>query len=480
MFDASQRMILAIVIVVYFFFLILVSLYFNRKTKTYEDYNVAGRSVSIFPIILTFVGTAVGGSTLLGYMENGYLMGMGQQWLNIGSFITGIILATFMLKKIRKIGQKNNMITVGDYTAYRFGEPARLPTVISMLIAYAAVTGMQFVGLATVLKLTLGINISLAIIIVWIFLTIKTYFGGLKSVIWQDALHGTVQTIGIVVLVIVVLVASGGWGNISDYASSTNNGGMLSLFNISPGEVLVYVFTIGAYQLVRQDIWQRFWAAESLKTSLNGFWISITLSLIIGLLTVIIGIIGKFGLKLTDVDPQLIYYGIVEDVFPFPMVIIMIITVLVTVISSADSFFISGATSIVNDLIRPRMKEFNDKKMLFYSKISVVIVSVIALLFALMIPELVELWVTGTAMLVSGLLAPVIIGMYWNKVTKRAGVLSMWFGLGSAVIWQIMGQPFDVQPVFIGLPISIIVLLIVTIFDNSQQNESYEEIEENL
>lgn len=480
MFSSGERTLLATVIIVYFLFLVLVSLYFNRKTKTYEDYNVAGRSVSLFPIILTFVGTAVGGSTLLGYMENGYLLGMGQQWLNIGSFITGSILALFLLKKIRKIGQKHNMVTIGDYTALRYGEKARLPTVISMLIAYSAVTGMQFVGLATVLKLTLGLNISLAIIIVWVFLTIKTYFGGLKSVIWQDSLHGTIQTIGIVVLIIVVLIKSGGWSNVSEYANSSGHGDMLGLFNIPASEVFVYIFTIGGYQLVRQDIWQRFWAAKNIKTASRGFWVSIALSLLIGLLTVVIGLVGRFGLRIKDIDPQLIYYGITENVFPFPLVIVMIITVLVTVISSADSFFISGATSIANDIIRPRVKYFDNEKMLFYSKISVIIVSIIALLFALTIPELVKLWTTGTAMLVSGLLAPVVIGMYWRKVTNQAGVVSMWLGLGSAVIWQIMGHPFGVHPVFVGLPLSIFALVILTFttIDHKQENTDVRNIYE--
>src|SRR5699024_10589828 len=168
LFNGQEKMLLGIIVIIYFAFLFGVSLVINiRKIKTYDDYNVAGRSVSIFPIILTFVGTAVGGSTLLGYMENGFLLGMGQQWLNIGTIIAGIIMASFFVKHIRQLGEKYNMVTIGDFTALRYGEKARIPTVISILVAYCAITGMQFVAIATILNLTIGISISVGILISW-------------------------------------------------------------------------------------------------------------------------------------------------------------------------------------------------------------------------------------------------------------------------------------------------------------------------
>lgn len=100
--------------------------------------------------------------------------------------------------------------------------------------------------------------------------------------------------------------------------------------------------------------------------------------------------------------------------------------------------------------------------MLLWSRLSVLIISIISLILALSIPELVNLMVTGTAMAVSGLLAPIIFGLFWKKVTSAAGIASMWGGLISAVIWQVSGHPFGLHPIFIGLPVSIIILLAVT------------------
>ncbi|QKY68745.1 sodium:solute symporter [Lentibacillus sp. CBA3610] len=473
MFSGEERVLLAVIVLVYFIFLFVLALYMNRKTKTYEDYNVAGRSVSLFPIILTFIGTGVGGSTLLGYMENGYILGMGEQWINITMLFSVIIFALFLLKQIRRLGENHNMVTVGDYTSLRYGKQARIPTVISFLFSYCAMTGMQFVAIATILNLTIGLNMTLGIFIGWALLTLKTYFGGLKAVIWQDVIHGTIQTLGIILLFITILIAAGGWDEISGFASSVNQENMMSIMNIETSEILVYLLTLGVYQFIRQDLWQRVWAAKNVKTARNGYWISMIIAILTAAFVVAIGVISRYGLRLENIDPALIYYGVIEDVFPFSIVVVMLVVLLATVISSADSFFIAGSSSIVNDMIRPNVKQFDNQKMLFYSKISVLIVSVVALVAALTIPELVNLMVTGTAMSVSGLLAPVMFGLFWKSVTNAAGVASMWGGLVTAVIWQVLGHPFGLHPIFIGLPLSIAILLIVTFFTKqNDQNET--------
>lgn len=477
MYHSQEQMILGGLVIVYFLFLFGVSLYINQKSiKTYDDYNVAGRSVSIFPLILTFVGTAVGGSTLLGYMENGYRFGMGQHWLNFGTLFAGIILMFFFVKKIRQYGEKYNMVTIADFTTLRFGEGARFPTVISILIAYSAITGMQFVAIATILNLTIGLSITTGIIISWIMLTLKTYFGGMKSVIWQDAFHGTIQTIGIFTLFVVVIIASGGWGNMTENALAMNERANLSVFNISATQVFVYLLTIGAYQFVRQDLWQRFWAAKDLKTTTRGYWISIVLAFLTGFFVITIGVAGKYGLQMGDINPTLSYYEIIGNVFNFPMIIVMIIALLATVISTADSFFMAGASSIVNDIIKPRLKLQNDRKLLAYSRLSVIFVSLFSLLLALYIPQLVNLWVTGTAMLVSSLLAPVIFGLFWKGATKTGGTWAMWIGLFIAVGWQVAGHPFGIHPVFIGLPVSTILVVVISLLTKSNNsNVHYEE-----
>lgn len=480
MFTEQQQTTLAIIVFVYFLILMAIAFVINRQVKTYEDYSVAGRTVKPFPMILTLVGTAIGGSILLGYMTNGYVLGMGQIWLGLVIVVPSVLMAVFFLKRIRAVGAKHNMITIGDYTALRYGEKARLPTALSVLVAYCAITGMQFVAIATILNLTVDLDMTTGILISWVLLTVKTYFGGLKSVVFQDAIHGTIQTVGIFALFFTILVVAGGWDNISERAAAVGESAMLDPFNIGVVQLIVLFLTIGAYQFVRQDLWQRFWAAKSLKSLKVSFWIAIALQTVLCLVIVGIGVMARFGLQIEIDEPTQIYYAAAEAVFSFPLVVIMVIAVLATVISCADSFFLAGSASIVNDIVKPRLKDKQTPKMLMYSKLSVLITSVIACLLALYIPQLITLWIVGTAMLVSGILAPVLLGLLWSGVTRVAGVSAMWSGLAVAVGWQLMGQPFGVHPVLLGLPISIVVLVGVSLMTKDDSHVSAREEEEQL
>src|SRR5699024_4065944 len=240
----NEQFVLGFIIIIYFVFLLIMSLYIKRNIKTYDDDNMASRTVSVIPLILTFVGTGVGGATLLGYMENGYTLGMGQQWIHITMISAVIILALFFLKRIRLLCEKYNLVTIGDYTALRYGESARIPTVISFLFAYCAMTGMQFLSIASILNLTLGLNMTVGIILGWVLLTIKTYLGGLKAVIWQDVIQGTILTVGIIVLFFVVIYYSGGWSEVQANAINQNQNDMLDFLNITPNEILIYLLTL--------------------------------------------------------------------------------------------------------------------------------------------------------------------------------------------------------------------------------------------
>ncbi|WP_066636952.1 sodium:solute symporter family protein [Serinicoccus hydrothermalis] len=467
MFTEGQQSVLAVTTVVYFLLLLGVSVWIGtRQIRTYDDYNVASRNVSLFPLILTYVGTAIGGSLLLGIMTNGYVSGMGQQWFNIAILVVSVLMAVFVMKRVRQMGERHHYVTIGDFSAHRFGTAARLPTTLSVLTAYCAVTGMQFVSIALVLDLVAGIPLTQGIVISWLMLTLKTVFGGLKAVIWQDAVHGTLQTVAIFGLFVLVLVVVGDVSTVTDNARAAGEGQMVSLFGIGAAEVAVYALTVGAYQIVRQDLWQRAWAGRDLKTVMTGYWISVVLMTVTIVMVVWIGVWARFGLQIESADPALIYYEVIGELLPFPLVVVLIVALMATVISCADSFFMCGASSIVNDIIRPRLaRDVSQRSLLWWSRAAVIITSIIALVLALAVPRLVELWVTGTAMLVSGLLFPTLMALYLPRVSGRAGVVSMWAGLGVAVAWAVLGGSTGIHPVFLGFPVSVVTYLVLHAVD---------------
>src|SRR5699024_6738015 len=137
---------------------------------------------------------------------------------------------------------------------------------------------------------TIGLNMTLGILIGWALLTVKTYLGGLKADIWQDVIHGTILTLGVILLFFTVLKFSGSWQSISATATAANEGDMLNLFNITNNEIMIYLLTLAFYQLIRQDVYQRLWAPKNLNTACNGSWISMIIAVALGAILVAIGV----------------------------------------------------------------------------------------------------------------------------------------------------------------------------------------------
>src|SRR5699024_11690322 len=99
---------------------------------------------------------------------------------------------------------------------------------------------------------------------------------------------------------------------------------MLSVMNITPGEIMIYLLTLAVFQFVRQDLWQRVWAADSIKIAGSGYIISMIVAVTIGAVAVAIGVLSRYGLELGNIDPVLVYSGVVVDVFLFPLVALLL------------------------------------------------------------------------------------------------------------------------------------------------------------
>ncbi|MBF7054872.1 sodium:solute symporter family protein [Halomonas sp. KAO] len=450
---------------VYATFILLYAYYFYRKVKTFAGYNVAGRSIPLVPMILTILGTSIGGAMLLGLMADAYRIGISQMWMLFPLIGVLAILTAFFVRRLRQVGDKHELFTVGDYAAVRFGPLARYPASIANLVAISALTGMQFVALATILRLLFGLETTHGILIACAFLTLKTYLGGFTSVVWSDAVQGTIQTIGIVSLFAAIYVMSGGWGEIVTKAGDSGQRALLTLSNISTYKIALFMLTLGAAVLVRQDFWSRIWAARDLRTTIKAYWWSVVLVLITGLVVVLTGVFAKIGLGIVAEPPAMIYYHVIQEAMPFWFFALMLITLMATVVSCADSYFIAGASTLVSDFVQPHFRGASDRQLLMCSRGAVIVMALISLLLALAVPRLIQLWITGSAILVSSLLVPLLLGVLWTRPSRRAGACAMWAGLVVAMAWQLLGEPGGWSPVFVGVPASALMLAGIMLLD---------------
>ncbi len=95
--------------------------------------------------------------------------------------------------------------------------------------------------------------------------TVKSYLGGLKAVIKTDTIQGSLQNPGIIILFIVLFIMVGGYRGASELALAAGSPEPTNVFKMPVRDLLVFLLTLGGYQLIRQDTWQRIWAARDIK-----------------------------------------------------------------------------------------------------------------------------------------------------------------------------------------------------------------------
>lgn len=471
MYNSSQTTVILIMVVLYFVFLLGQGFYFRRRTKSADEFVTARNIMPFFPLVLSILGTASGGSTLLGITQTSYNLGFGYIWIQFPAFIIMIIMNVILVKPIRNVGNKYKLSTIPDFVALRYGEKLRIPAAMCIVFAFCAITGLQYIAIATFLNLMLGLNASIGIIVGFLLLSIKSYFGGLRAVIWSDTIQGTIQTLGIFALLAIGLIRSGGWGSVVANAAAAGVPEFTSFFNVDILEVLMFTLTIGAYQFLRQDQWQRIWAGKTGKTAFVSQWTSTAINIAVGFAVTAIGVLAKYGLFLEVPSNSNVFYSMINNLLPFGFQVVILVVLMATIVSCGDSFQLVSASSISNDILKPILKPKDDEQLLKHSRYSVFIAGTVACVLALSIPNLVKLWTVGTAMLTSGLMIPVICGFYWKRATNAGALASCLGGFGIALLWQILGAPMGLHPVFPGVAISLVLMVIVSLVTKRSPQE---------
>ena len=210
-----------IVILLYLFTLIGIGLYKANKIKTQSDFSVAGRSLTPWVLVGTMLATWMGTGSILGNAGKTYETGLAALILPLGS-VLGIIILTQIAGKVRSYEK----FTVPEILGDRFGQSARIISVIALVIAYMVIVSYQYNAGGAVLStiLTDGqgqslISVETGTIIAAVFIVLYTMLAGLVSVAYTDVANGIIILFSFIIAIPIFLYEAGG---VSDDISKLN------------------------------------------------------------------------------------------------------------------------------------------------------------------------------------------------------------------------------------------------------------------
>lgn len=173
------------IIVIYLLAMLLIGYFSGRKNESQEDYFLAGRSMPWFPIALSVAATMISGNSLVGGPGWAYNDGMYPFMVNIT-----VPFAVFIALSITTPIIYNLKITsVYEYMGLRLGNYSRMLAVTQFMINSIIQASSMIYIPALIINAITGIPFYIIVPITVIIAIIYTIMGGIKAVIWTDAIQ---------------------------------------------------------------------------------------------------------------------------------------------------------------------------------------------------------------------------------------------------------------------------------------------------
>ena len=434
-----------IVVVIYSSGLLGLGYYFKDQ-KSKKDYFLGGRSLGWFELGLSVMASQLSAISFISAAAFvGVRSGGGMQWLTF-EFAVPLAMIFLMLYIFPSL-YKRGIVSVYEFLEERFGRDTRMLISIVFQFSRAFATGIMIYAVALVLSVVLDFPIWVTILVTGVVTLIYSYQGGMKAVVWGDAIQMIILIIGIIVCIIYGLDYLGGWNSFVNQVDAARIKPVnFTDFGISGGDefgfwpmVLGGFFLYASYYGTDQSQAQRALSARSYdqvrKMLLFNGVARFPITLSYCLMGLIVGTYAfsnaEFMAKIPSDKPDLLMPVFIADYLPHGMIGLLITAILAAAMSSLSSAINSLSAATTQDFFSGRGDEQNQLKISRTLSIFWAVVCMVLAYFAGDIASTVIEAVNKIGSLFYGpIIATFIAGLIIPRIKQRA----MNIGLLSGVV----------------------------------------------
>lgn len=488
----SNEMYQIIAIGIYMAAMLYIGWYSYKKTSNLTDYMLGGRSLGPAVTALSAGAADMSGWLLMGLPGGIYVSGLANAWIAIGLTVGAYLNWLYVAPRLRSYTHvANDSITIPSFLENRFKDDTKLLRIVSgivILLFFTFYVSSGMVAGAVFFESSFGLDYHTGLVLVSAVVVAYTLFGGFLAVSYTDFIQGMMMLLALLLVPIIGFAKTGGPAETFDTIRSIDP----TLLDLFKGTTLLGIISTAAWGLGyfgQPHIITRFMAITSIKETKSARRIGMgwmIFSLIGAVLTALIGL--AYFTQNPDVkldNPEAVFI-VLGQIFFHPMFAgLMLAAVLAAIMSTISSQLIVTSSALTEDLYKILFKkEKSDKQYVFFGRLAVLVVAIIAASLA---------WVQNDTIL--GLVAyawagfgaafgPIIIlSLYWKKMTNWGAIFGMIAGAATVVIWSNVGLSdvmYEIVPGFIiNLVISVVVSLL-TYKPNPEIEKEFDMSVENL
>ena len=490
-----------VVFSLYAILILSIGLYVSRqkegKSKSAEDYFLAGKSLPWWAIGASLIAANISAEQFIGMSGSGFALGLAiasYEWM---AAITLLVVGKFFLP----IFIEKGLYTIPEFIEKRYS--SNLKTILAVfwiaLFVFVNLTTVLFLGgkaLDTIIGSGDGSILLTSIIGLALFAAAYSLWGGLAAVAWTDVVQVVLLIFGGLLMTYFALSNVTDTGNFIDglkyiYDKAPERFSMI----LSKGEIITpngrdawwdlpgLAVLIGGMWVANLYYWgfnqyiiQRTLAAKSLEEGQKGIVFAAFLKLIIPLIVVLPGIIayvmnldpetGQLNMALLSIEGFLGTAGniandnaapwLIKNFIPVGLKGLILAALAAAIVSSLASMINSTSTIFTMDIYKSTInKKADDKQMVKVGRLTGLVALIVAMILAPQLGSLGQVFQfiqEYTGVVSPGILAVFLMGLFYKKATNNAAIWGVILSVPIAMYFKVAPNGWSDASIFVNIP----------------------------
>ena len=487
--------------------------YAKKANQSSENYFLGGRTLGPWVTAMSAEASDMSGWLLMGLPGVAYWCGLADAaWTAIGLAVGTYFNWLIVSKRLRRYSVRaNNSITLPEFFSNRFRENKKVIMTIAalfILVFFTVYASSCFVTCGKLFSTLFGTSYVSMMLVGAIFVLLYTLLGGFLAESASDFMQGIVMVVALVVIVVINTAKAGGLSEV--IANAQQIPGFLDFFGLATpvleegtqvvasgapvfGEPAPYgvlsVFSMLAWGLGyfgMPQVLLRFMAIRKeseLKRSrrIAMIWVIISLAV-----AVFIGIMGRQlwpVAHLTSSSAENIFITLATTSLPPILAGFVMAGILAATISSSDSYLLIAASAFAKNVFQGVMKKnATDKQVMWISRITLLVIAIIAALIALDENSVIFTIVSFAWAGFGATFGPItIFSLFWKRTTRGGAIAGMVGGAGMVFLWKLvikgLGGVFAIYELLPAFIFSSICIVVVSLLGKKPSKEIEEDFE---
>jgi len=430
----------------------------RRSSRSVSDFFLGGRRMGSWVVALSAVASGRSAWLVLGLSGMAYAKGVSAVWACVGYIVVELLLFLFLGRRLRNFTGEKGDITLPDFLESRFGSPAlRVLSVVVLLAFLTTYLGAQMLGGGKAFLGSLNIPQAWGVVLTAGIVFIYTIVGGFYAVSYTDVIQALFMILGLVVLPVVALVHQGGIQPVLETLRALDPR-LIDPWALGAGGAIGLV-GIGLGSPGNPHILVRYMSARDTDILRKSALIGTVWNVLMAWGAVLVGLVGRkmfpLASMLANSDPENLYSALAQSYFHQFLFGLIMAAVFAAIMSTVDSQLLVASSAVARDIYQRFWgKRANERVMVWLSRVSVVLITGVALLLGYLgrNSQLIFWFVLLAWAGLGAAFGPVVIlGLYWRRATAPGAIAGLLVGSATVFAWKLSGLSgfiYELVPAF--------------------------------